>query len=156
MSETREEFVPYEIDVLTCEGKDFTGVSHDKFANKGGMVYLAGVVEGDDGDKIESVMIPTENIRHIREYSEAEEVEVPEVQGHPHQDPQQAQQAEPEEEEEEEVDESGVHLPDLTVDEIEEQIDDVNNVDYLEACIEEDDRVTAVEKYEERIEELQS
>lgn len=157
MSETRTEYVPYEFDVLTKEGADYLEVPHDKFARKAGMVYIAGYKESDDGEEIQSVMIPSENIKSIREYSEEEEVEVPEqAETGKQQPPEQAQGQPQQEEEEEEEPEEPAHLPDLTVEEIKEEIDDVNNVDYLEACIEEDDRVTAVEEYRERIEELQS
>lgn len=159
MTETRTEYVPYEFDVLTVNGADYLGVPHDKFARKGGMVYIAGHKEDEEAGEITSVMVPSENIKAIREYSEEEEVEVPDQaqtghQGQPPQNPEEAQEAEDENSEGEPQD--SAHLPDLTVDEVEDEIDDVNNVDYLEACIEEDDRKTAVDLYESRIEELQS
>lgn len=164
MTETRTEYVPQTVDVITHEGQNFEDVNHDQFAKKAGMVYLAGVEESEDGSKIQSVMIPSENIKLIREHSEEEEVEVPstpsaeELQQEVDEAVEDSQVEEEEETAEEEEERAGdsYHLPDMNVSEIREIIDGEYNVDYLEACVEEDDRKTAVELYEERIDEIQS
>lgn len=156
-------YAPDKVSVITCEGANYLNVEHNKFDTRGGMVYLVGL-ERDD-EEMRSVMIPTENIRHVKEIHRAlSEEELAEMQ-------QQAEEVQAQETEVQAEGEAAVeaeiaaehrsppdddkpHLVDLTVEEIDEALDDYTyHEDYLKWCMQEDDRVTAVEEYETHLAE---
>lgn len=149
-------YAPDRVSVITCEGSNYLNVDHNKFDTRGGMVYLVGI-ERDD-EEMHSVMIPTENIRRVDEFHEAvseEELEAMQQQA----EEMAAQETEVRAEGEAEAEiaaehrsppeDDKPHLVDLTVEEIDEALDEhTYHDDYLKWCMQEDDRVTAVEEYE--------